>query len=111
MTPLAALVATGAITQQQYLAGEKFSEITGKYLASIGAPDPGGTPHGGARSETLPSEGECRRRKEAYLTALDKLDAKGARVRMSVTNIAVYEQAPVDDWDLESLRIGLTALL
>lgn len=114
--PLARLYSTGQITQQQYNAGVKFSEVYHKYLESIGAPYPFPQAQDGERSDTgMPditlSDSECRRRKLAFQEAFDKVEAKGARVRMSVTNIAVYESKPVDDWDLECLKIGLSALL
>ena len=111
MNPLDSLLTQGKITAQQHRAGQAFAEAAHKYLESIGAPAISGTAHGGGRSDALPSQARCKSCKDVYLADIAKLDAVGVRARMSTMNIAMYDQHPVDDWDLESLKIGLNALL
>ena len=105
---LAILIATDKITRPQYIAGEAFADLAKKYLDSIGVPIGFS---GDARSDELPPQGRCLLFKEKYLEAREKLEALGPQVRISVENIAIYESPPVDEWDLDALRIGLSALI
>ncbi len=117
-TPLARLVADGKITQQQYLVGQRVHAVFHKYLETIAAPNPnaaGADPISGGPTSPgvleMPSDRECEKRTREYREMYGILETVSPQVRNSTINIAVYESPPVDDWDLENLKVGLSALL
>ena len=111
-TPLGGLNLIGAITDNQYEAGQRYVVVVAEYRSSIGVPMEGYTSSGKGYACTgaLRCEDcECRRRKDRYDRAFEAVSAPSQRAARAVSHVAVFGKGCQSD-ELAHLKIGLTAL-
>lgn len=115
-TPFGCLNLMGAISNEQFEAGQRYRSIVAEYCSSIGAPL-GGFPQGrGYPCKGEPQCGlvdgappcECRRRKIAYDQAFEALAEVGHRAQVEVAHVAVHGRKC---GELAVLLRGLDALV
>jgi hypothetical protein len=113
-SPLGALNLIGVLTDDQYLAGQRFSVIVGEYRAQLGGPTAVAGSGRGYDCNPLgcADEGgmcECLRRKNRYEGCYEILHEAGRKVLMVVNRVVLHGQRCMSG-ELESLRCGLNVL-
>jgi hypothetical protein len=119
-TPFGCLRLWGTISEDQYLAGERYRVVVHEYSSSIGVPAGDhfggrgypckGDPRCGISEPGEPDTTcECRRRKVAYNSAFEALAPAGHQSQVAVSHIAVHGRGVGDR--LEHLLRGLRLLV
>lgn len=113
-SPLGRLNFLGKITKGEYEAGQRYREIAFDYLHAIGAPYPFVQSQAAeftiAGVMKMPTDQECEKREREYNGAYGALFRAGQRPAVAVKRVAVYEENPRDDYDIDLVKIGLRAL-
>lgn len=95
------------ISEQEYLAGEKWRNVYLAYLQSIGAP----APYGSNPDEI--SDQDCEQVALAYKRGVKILEGRGKRVLHAVNSLSVFED-PEElgdfNYTLAAAKVGFSAL-
>lgn len=99
-SPLGRLNFQAVISEDQYEVGKRYREIVGAYMATIEAP-----------ADLPPSLEKCALIRDNYNAWFEALMRVGHRPTKMVSRVVIYDEEPVDEYSIECLKIGLSALV